>query len=73
MLKNWLQHGIGNKFKSALDFVFSPSSLASSIELGRGDSDTDITYIMLKNANGTSVYFYPNSSADALTVSTSKP
>ena len=73
MLKNLKQFGIGNRFKSAVDFVFSPSSYSNSIGLGRGDSDTDITYILLKNEGGTSVYIYPNAAGNGVTVSTSKP
>jgi hypothetical protein len=41
--------------------------------LGRGSSDTDITYIALRNANGTIVYLYPNSSGNGLNVSTTIP
>lgn len=40
---------------------------------GQGTVDTDISYIELTNANGTTVYIYPNSTGDGINVSTSKP
>jgi hypothetical protein len=42
-------------------------------ELGRGTSDTDITYLALRNANGTKCYIYPNAAGNGIVVSTTKP
>jgi hypothetical protein len=42
-------------------------------ELGRGGSDTDITYLALRNANGTKCYIYPNAAGNGIVVSTTKP
>jgi hypothetical protein len=42
-------------------------------ELGRGVSDTDITYLALRNANGTKCYIYPNAAGNGIVVSTTKP
>jgi hypothetical protein len=46
---------------------------ALGIEFGRGATDTDITYIALRNASGTKCYVYPNAAGNAITVSTTKP
>ena len=62
-----------NLIQSDADIVLAPSSYAGSVEIGRGDTDTDITYLRLKNASGTNTYLYPNSSGDAVSVSSSKP
>jgi hypothetical protein len=45
----------------------------NAIEIGRGTTDTDITYIALRNASGTLCYVYPNASANGITVSSTKP
>jgi len=42
-------------------------------EIGRGTTDTDITFIALRNASGTKCYIYPNATGDGITVSTTKP
>jgi len=63
----------GGIISSAGDIVFSPGGLASSGIIGRGSTDTDITYLMLKNADGEICYLYPNATQDALTVSNTKP
>jgi hypothetical protein len=42
-------------------------------ELGRGTTDTDITYLGLRNANGTKCYIYPNAAGNGIVVSTEKP
>lgn len=42
-------------------------------QLGRGESDPNVTYLMLFNTNSTECYLYPNADGDALTVSTVKP
>jgi hypothetical protein len=41
--------------------------------LGRGVTDTDITYLALRNANGTKCYIYPNATGNGIVVSTTKP
>lgn len=43
------------------------------VGFGRGDTDTDITFIALRNADGTKAYVYPNATPDGVTVSTTKP
>jgi len=63
----------GQDLRNSADFILEPSSYADSVEIGRGDTDTDITYIRLKNAGGTDVYIYPNATGDGVSVSTSKP
>ncbi|KKN02347.1 hypothetical protein LCGC14_1118600 [marine sediment metagenome] len=45
----------------------------TSSEIDRGTSDTDITYIALRNADGTLVYIYPNPSGEGVHASTAKP
>ncbi|KKL98689.1 hypothetical protein LCGC14_1821930 [marine sediment metagenome] len=45
----------------------------TSSEIDRGASDTDITYIALRNADGTLVYIYPNPSGEGVHASTAKP
>ena len=41
--------------------------------LGRGQTDTDITYVELMNENGTSVFIFPNAAGNGVTVQTTKP
>lgn len=43
------------------------------IELGRGATDTDISYLALRNAGGTLCYVYPDSTGTAIVVTTVKP
>ena len=43
------------------------------IELGRGVTDTDITYIAIRNANGDMCYIYPSDTGKGIKVSTTKP
>ena len=42
-------------------------------EVGRGTTDPDITYVALRNANGTKCYIYPNAAGTGIVVSTAKP
>ncbi|MFH2036754.1 MAG: dockerin type I repeat-containing protein [Candidatus Zixiibacteriota bacterium] len=42
-------------------------------ELGRGTSNTNITYMALRNANGTKCYIYPDPTGNTIIVSTTKP
>lgn len=42
-------------------------------EVGRGTTDTDITYIALRNSAGTKCYIYANTAGNDITVSTTKP
>lgn len=42
-------------------------------EIGRGTTDTDITFIALRNASGAKCYIYPNATGDGIEVSTTKP
>jgi hypothetical protein len=49
------------------------TSQPEQAEIGRGVTDTDITYIALRNASGTKSYIYPNSGGTGITVSTTKP
>jgi hypothetical protein len=42
-------------------------------ELGRGTTDTDITYLGLRNANGTKCYIYPNAAGNGIVVTTIQP
>lgn len=59
--------------KNAADITLEPSGLTGGVELGRGDSDNEITYIRLKNSDGESCWIYPNPTQDAITVSNAKP
>jgi hypothetical protein len=43
------------------------------MEVGRGTSDTDATYIALKSTDGTTAYIYPNSTENGIVVSTTHP
>lgn len=42
-------------------------------EVGRGTTDPDITYLALRNANGTRCYIYPDAAGTGIVVSTTKP
>ncbi len=43
------------------------------MEMGRGDTDTDITFIKLFDSAGTASYIYPATGGTSITVSTTKP
>ncbi|KKN02348.1 hypothetical protein LCGC14_1118610 [marine sediment metagenome] len=43
------------------------------VEIKRGATDSDITYIALRNADGTLVYIYPNPTGLGVHASTAKP
>lgn len=43
------------------------------LEIGRGTTDTDITYIALKDSNGDTAYIYPTTGGATATVSQTKP
>jgi len=45
---------------------------STPVEIGRGSTDADITYIALQDSSGTAWYIYPDGSG-GLTVSTTKP
>lgn len=47
--------------------------LGEVCEIGRGETDTDITYIALRNASGTKVYIHPDAAGTAITVTPTKP
>ena len=64
---------LGEIFWSGGDFVFHPGGDADSSILGKGATDTDITYWRLQNADGEACYIYPNATQDAIVVSNTKP
>lgn len=41
--------------------------------LGRGETDSDITYMVLRNASGDACYIYPDAAGTGVTVSSTKP
>lgn len=43
------------------------------VGVGRGVTDTDITYLAMKNADGELCYVYPNAAQNDITVSATKP
>lgn len=62
--------------KRFFDEFSNPSSPTTGnfvAELGRGETDTDITYLALKNASGVTCYIYPDAAGTAITVSATKP
>lgn len=42
-------------------------------EIGRGTTDTDITFLLLKNADGESAYIFPNAAQTGIVVQATKP
>ena len=64
---------ITDDIRDSDDIKLYPSNDSDYSEIGQGDSDTDITYMALRNENGTLVYIYPNAAGNGVTVSTSKP
>lgn len=44
-----------------------------AVAFGRGESDSNITFIALYNTGGTLCYIYPNTAGTGIIVSTSKP
>ena len=42
-------------------------------ELGRGTTDTSVTFLKLYNTGATAVYVYPNSGGTGVTVTTTAP
>jgi hypothetical protein len=63
--------GIGTSNPSEMLQVFWQTNVDA--ELGRGVSDPDITYLALRNANGTKCYIYPNAAGNGIVVSITKP
>jgi hypothetical protein len=61
------------KLIQAGDIEFYPSAMANKSEIGQGDTDTDISYIALRNASGTLCYIYPDSAGTGIVVTTTKP
>lgn len=45
----------------------------SDAAIGEGVTDTDITYLRLRNASGASAYIYPNAARNGITVSANRP
>lgn len=45
----------------------------AEMEVGRGSTDTDITYVALRNDTGVKCYIYPNAAGNGIVVSTTKP
>lgn len=52
--------GAGGVMKDWIDTV----GLVARV--GRGQTDRNITYLALKNTNGTTIYTYPNAAGDGL-------
>jgi len=59
-------------FKVDMPLIVSDGS-GELAEIGRGTTDTDITYIALRNADGTKCYIYPDAAGTGIVVSTTKP
>ena len=60
------------RIKSTGNIVFKWATGVEAM-LGRGETDTDITYIALYNADGEKCYIYPNTDQDDIVVSGTKP
>jgi len=41
--------------------------------VGRGESDVGITYLSLRNTNGTEIFVYPNAAGNGVIVTSTKP
>lgn len=50
-----------------------PGVPTDGVIFGRGATDTDITFVALRNSAGTLCYVYPATAGNAITVSTTKP
>lgn len=46
---------------------------ANDAGFGSGTTDNDISYVFLRNQNGTKVYAYPNAAGNAFVVTTARP
>lgn len=44
-----------------------------AVQFGRGATDTDITFVALRNSAGTLCYVYPDTAGTAIVVSATKP
>ena len=42
-------------------------------EIGRGETDADITFLALRQEDGTRTYLYPNAAGNGLIVTATKP
>jgi hypothetical protein len=64
--------GIGtNSPDEKFEVEWVPSG--TDAEIGRGTSDTDITFIALRNENGQKVYIYPNAAGNDIIATTVHP
>jgi len=50
-----------------------PGAPVGGVTFGRGATDTDITFLSLRNSAGTECFIYPATAGNAITVSTTKP
>jgi len=44
-----------------------------AFEVGRGTTDTDIVYLLLRNADGEVSYIFPNATQNGIVVQATKP
>lgn len=66
----------GGKEDNAMDNLQTKNffdKLGEVAEIGRGVTDTDITYVALRDSVGTKAFVYPTTGGAAITVSTTKP
>jgi len=63
--------GIGTQTPNEKLHVFWDTNVDA--ELGRGTGDPDITFLSLRNANGTKIYIYPDAAGTGLVVTTTHP
>jgi len=63
--------GVGTSSPAEKVSVFWDANVDA--EIGRGTNNTNITFLSLRNANGTKCYIYPDPTGTTLMVSTTKP
>ena len=56
-----------------VQLIDGSSNDAPMVEFGRGTTDTDVVYLLLRNADGEVSYIYPNATQNGIVVQATKP
>lgn len=74
MAQNIVQKDDGTvQIQDGASSTSSTATLQEVMEIGRGTTDLDITYIALRNASGTKTYIYAAANGTSITVTPTKP
>lgn len=58
---------------NTVQLIDDSSNATPMVEFGRGTTDTDVVYLLLRNSDGEVSYIFPNATQNGITVQATKP